>query len=806
MSGQYKQQKFKFIDENMQIPRNYDLEREVLGELLILGEEAITNFDSTITPKTFYNENHSIVYATMLKLVKQKKPLDLINLAMQLKADDKLDYIGGSSYLSGLISKVASTAHIKQHIEQLRQYEVNRDLFCLSEEVKVLANDPTSDSSDTIEFIEKSLTDLRVSNKSCALTMTDSISVFYDWLQTNMEHKSTIPTGLKSLDKILNGGFKSPDLIILGGRPSMGKALPITSHVLTPKGWKLMGDMKVGDEVVSINGEKSYVTGVFPQGGLETYEITFNDGRTTECCGEHLWEVFSTRFGKLGGETRVMNTKQIADKLQTKRFQGRMSIPKFSGIFGDSNVFNIHPYILGVLIGDGDLSSGAIWNKPEVFVKEKIKSLIPVGYEVSEYGGDRYGIINSIKGGTKNLFIEELRQLGLMGKRSYEKFIPDVYKMCSREQRIQLLQGLLDSDGFADKGGIITFSSSSKKLAQDVQELCWSLGYVCTLRVKKAFLNGERKRDAYILSISTDTPSECFSLPRKLERACEKKRCRPCTIMSVKKKGRKVECQCISVSHERALYVTDQYIMTHNTQFATFFAEEAAKLGKHVYFVSIEMTAMQLVARMTAREGISYSNMRQGRLTSSEWSMIDSRASELQKLKINIADSPDCRQLSYIKSEARLLKRKGELDIMFVDYLGLIKTNMRFEKRYIEVGYITGELKALAKELQIPIILLAQLSRPPQGREKETPKMEALRESGDIEQDADIIIFPHRPYVYDSTAVDEMGRSWKDRGVLLIEKNREGQRNVKCFFENDPQFKNFCDDEQANEKLDNTTA
>lgn len=465
MSGTYKKKNAKPTDEYTLMPRNYDLEREVLGELLILGEEAITNFDSTITPKTFYNDNHSIVYATMLKLVKQKKPLDLINLAMQLKADGKLDYIGGSSYLSGLISKVASTAHIKQHIEQLRQYEVNRDLFCLSEEVKVLANDPTSDSSDTIEFIEKSLTDLRVSNKSCALTMTDSISVFYDWLQTNMERKSTISTGLNSLDKILNGGFKAPDLIIIGARPSVGK-----------------------------------------------------------------------------------------------------------------------------------------------------------------------------------------------------------------------------------------------------------------------------------------------------------------------------------------------------TAFATFFAEEAAKQGKHVYFVSIEMTAMQLVARMAAREGISYSNMRKGMLSAYEWSMIDNRASKLQNLKINIADSPDCRQLSYIKSEARLLKRKGELDIMFVDYLGLIKTSMRFEKRYIEVGYITGELKNLAKELQIPIVLLAQLTRPPQGREKEAPRMEALRESGDIEQDADIIILPHRPYLYDTELVDSMGRSWKDRGVLLIEKNREGQRNVKVYFENDPQFKNFLDDEQANEKLDNTTA
>jgi len=184
-----------------------------------------------------------------------------------------------------------------------------------------------------------------------------------------------------------------------------------------------------------------------------------------------------------------------------------------------------------------------------------------------------------------------------------------------------------------------------------------------------------------------------------------------------------------------------------------------------------------------------------------EWKAMDKSLSNLGNMRINIADSPECRQLSYIISEARSLKRKGQLDIMFIDYLGLIRTNQRFEKRYIEVGYITGELKALAKELRIPIILLAQLSRPATGAEKQAPTMESLRESGDIEQDADIIIFPHRPYVYDQEACDERGISWKNRGVLLVEKNREGERKVKSYFMHDPQFKDFWDDEPANETL-----
>lgn len=230
------------------------------------------------------------------------------------------------------------------------------------------------------------------------------------------------------------------------------------------------------------------------------------------------------------------------------------------------------------------------------------------------------------------------------------------------------------------------------------------------------------------------------------------------------------------------------------TQFAIHFAEKAAQQDKTVLFVSIEQTRIQLAARMAAK-GVSYTNMRTGQMSDAEWKLAETNISDMMNYKIHVADDADCRFLSNIKSMARRLKRTAKLDMLIIDYLQLVRTNMRFERRYIEVGYITGELKALAKELQIPILLLAQLSRPEKGTKAKLPTMEDLRESGDIEQDADIIIFPHRPSYYDSAATDNNGRSWQDRGILLVAKNREGVRNAETAFKNDSYFKQFWDDD-----------
>lgn len=237
------------------------------------------------------------------------------------------------------------------------------------------------------------------------------------------------------------------------------------------------------------------------------------------------------------------------------------------------------------------------------------------------------------------------------------------------------------------------------------------------------------------------------------------------------------------------------------TALAVQFAENFIIAGRHVLFFSLEMTDIQLIGRMVAKNGVYSSHVRQGTMSTDEWRQQDENLGRLQGLRLHIADSNEHKLLSAIKAEAYRFKRKGMVDVIIIDYLQYIKTKQRFEKRYLEVGYITSELKALAKELNVPIILLAQLGRKNDASEDQVPKMEDLRESGNIEQDADIIIFPHRPWVYNNEAVDQTGRSWKNRGVLYVAKNREGQRNVKTYFVTDPQFKEFSDDELANEQL-----
>ena len=144
------------------------------------------------------------------------------------------------------------------------------------------------------------------------------------------------------------------------------------------------------------------------------------------------------------------------------------------------------------------------------------------------------------------------------------------------------------------------------------------------------------------------------------------------------------------------------------------------------------------------------------------------------------------------------MKREGKLQLMEIDYLQLIQTGLKFGTRDLEVGYITRELKNLAKELDIPIILLAQLNRPIKGAIIKSPTLEDLRESGNIEQDADVVIFIHRPCYYNEEALDEGGNSWKNKGQLILAKNREGERNARVIFRHDEHFKKIWDDKSYN--------
>tara|TARA_B100000900_G_scaffold280743_1_gene240181 strand:+ start:15 stop:1040 length:1026 start_codon:yes stop_codon:yes gene_type:complete len=207
------------------------------------------------------------------------------------------------------------------------------------------------------------------------------------------------------------------------------------------------------------------------------------------------------------------------------------------------------------------------------------------------------------------------------------------------------------------------------------------------------------------------------------------------------------------------------------------------KLG----FFSLEMSTQQLTERLLSSEAeISSHLVRTGKLPKRDWSKLSEAANSLSQAKIYIDDSPGL-NIMELRAKARQMKLDKNINMILVDYLQLLHKQGKVESRQQEISYISRSLKALAKELDIPIIALSQLSRAPESRSDHRPIMSDLRESGAIEQDADIVLFIFRKFVYSK---DE-----EDKGIaeLIVSKHRNGPTGVVklSFIDDYAKFENY---------------
>lgn len=225
------------------------------------------------------------------------------------------------------------------------------------------------------------------------------------------------------------------------------------------------------------------------------------------------------------------------------------------------------------------------------------------------------------------------------------------------------------------------------------------------------------------------------------------------------------------------------------TSLSIAFAKAALRQHKKVLFVNIEMTTNDIVSLLVS-DGVNSNNLYKGTLSPEEMNTVEWNMSRLRGQGLSISST--CNTFNGIVSLLRKKKRTEGLDFAIIDYLGLIECNINKERRQLEIAYMTRNLKALSKELDIPILLLSQLKRPMPGEKTPKPRLEDLRESGDIEQDADIVIFTHRP---DKGERDEAtNRLWFNRGMFVVAKNRRGVRDVEIPYAHDPFCKIFVDD------------
>lgn len=342
-----------------------------------------------------------------------------------------------------------------------------------------------------------------------------------------------------------------------------GKAQPLFEPVYTDIGPIPIGALQIGDFVIGASGYPTEVTGVYPQGEKDVVEVEFSDRSVVRCCGEHLWNVRTKAQKHRNTPYKTVQIADIADDLYDKQGNAKWFVPVTAPVHFQNRVLPVDPYLLGVLLGDGGLTQRSVrFSSADREIVDRVDSLVqPLGLTVRYIAQCDWSITHGIKK-KENPLKTQLDALGVCVL-SQDKKIPEIYKHAGFEQRLELLRGLMDTDGTVRKKRYhVEFGPvASKNLAHDVCDLVRSLGGVT--RVKEQTYAAQPGKTYY--RVTVNLPVNPFRLSRKakLWRA-DTKQGKTKAITAVRSVG-SCECVCISVAADDGLYLTRDYTVTHNT-------------------------------------------------------------------------------------------------------------------------------------------------------------------------------------------------------------------------------------------------
>ncbi|MFL6204714.1 MAG: PhoH family protein [Acidimicrobiales bacterium] len=374
-----------------------------------------------------------------------------------------------------------------------------------------------------------------------------------------------------------------------------GRAQPVDRRVLTPSGWRRIGDLEVGDLIVGSDGRPTPVLGVFPQGRRDVFRVRAQDGAETVACAEHLWFVRTLDDRRHGKAGRVVQTQEMIGRLRRNQ-QRRFELPLVSRpVELMPRPVPMDPYALGLLLGDGCITTKTTptftTTDPELCealvesfdgIEASAKSSSEIDYVLRRAGGGR--------GSRPNPVTVALRDAGVAGTTSRDKFVPVEYLLNSPGVRLAVLQGLLDTDGGPvvqrARSCRIQYSTSSSQLADDVVFLVRSLGGVAyrRLRIAEGRPPGKargravhHRLDAHILDIRLPDGVAPFRLMRKAAKYRLYGAGRPMRFVDTIEPAGAAETVCIQVGAADSLYVTDDFLVTHNTLNGSFIILDEAQ-------------------------------------------------------------------------------------------------------------------------------------------------------------------------------------------------------------------------------------
>ncbi|SCG79174.1 replicative DNA helicase [Micromonospora echinaurantiaca] len=868
-------------------PQDVAAEQCVLGGML-LSKDAIADVVEILKTNDFYRPVHATIFDTILEIYGRGEPADSITVAAALADSGDLVRVGGAPYLHTLIASVPTAANAAYYARIVSERAVLRRLVEAGTKIVQLgygtANGGSRDVDDIVDLAQQAVYDVTERRVS------EDFAVLADMLQPTLDEieavgaqggvMTGVPTGFTDLDRLLNG-LHPGQLIIVAGRPGLGKALALDTPLPTPDGWTTMGEIAVGDQLLAADGSPTTVTAAFDvMHDRPCYEVEFSDGTVIVADAEHLWKTTTrasrrqeaarptrywseaslarvraayatvgdephrlvtlsqaaehvgaefrnvlhtvarevgangrvsrpvTRAGKvrnwsapgypagalLGGllaraerqvnagsrvrHDGVVTTAQIAATLRTDTADRRLNhaVANCGALQLAERDLPVPPYTLGVWLGDGhtgasrfttaDAEVVTLVERDGFVVRPSGRMVYAIHLPTPAPSVDRRCV--DCGGSTRALrenratvrcadchdrkgsFLGLLREAGVAS----EKHIPQSYLRASEAQRRALLAGLMDTDGTVAPAGNLQYTSTSRRLAEDVRELVVSLGYRCTVNERPVSGRSAASSTAYTLNFST--PDTVFRLERKRAAHAARRR----TASDVRTTSRfivdvrpvpSVPVRCVTVDNPDHLYLASRsMIPTHNSTASMDFARNAAiRANQAAAIFSLEMSKVEIVMRLLSAEArVPLHVLRSGQLSDDDWTKLARCMGEISEAPLFVDDTPSM-NLMEIRAKARRLKQRHDLKMIVVDYLQLMTSPKRTESRQQEVADLSRGLKLLAKEVECPVIAVSQLNRGPEQRTDKRPQLSDLRESGSIEQDADVVILLHRDDYYD---------------------------------------------------------
>jgi len=542
---------------------------------------------------------------------------------------------------------------------------------------------------------------------------TDIFSNLETVLDEDFRHP--IPIGITGIDKLLKGGLAKGEIGVILAPTGVGKSLSNTEPVLTPKGWVKMGEIKLGDKVIGSDGKEQYVLGVYPQGVRPIYKVEFSDNTFVNCDEEHLWNVntLNMRTAKTRDKQgkgvykpnygyKVVKTSDMMNDIK-KRGRYNYRLPVVNPVHFEEREVSIDPYLLGLLLGDGSIcDSGVRITTKDNELFDSIQHLEEHS-SFSEYHSAETKSINSIN--LKSQIKKRLEQYELLNKKSNNKFIPKDYLYNSLNVRVSLLQGLMDTDGYIDKKGINQYTTISKQLCDDVRELVLSLGGTVRVNTKipTYTYNGEKKAGqlAYTITMSFANDIVPFRLLRKVDRYYKRTKYVEQKYVKSITYSHDEEATCIKVSNPDELYVTRDYVLTHNTTILTKIANTAFNYGYNVLQIFFEDNPKIIQRKhFTLWTGIEPDNLVQHKET------VMNKITEIKETMKNeliLKKLPsDSMTMNQIKNQIRKMIADGtKIDLVLLDYIDCVVPESSSKDEWKAEGSVMRGFEAMCHELSL---------------------------------------------------------------------------------------------------------